>query len=117
MVTRTPAYRSVEWAIRLSWVCLAVVVIGCMTCMMAAIPISSGAAVQITRSSPPATDCTDGERDEWAKRTAPIHSAAYHATGRLAELVAVCVGLPVALLLIANIIILSRARWQMIRGR
>lgn len=115
MVTHTPAYRSIEWAVRLCWTCLAVVIAGCCMCLMLVMPVSHAVAQRITLPSAPSATISDREREEWYEQTAPVRSSAYHASSWAAQAAALIIALPVAVLLLVIIFILSRARWQMIR--
>lgn len=117
MVTRTPAYRSIEWALRLSWVSLVIVVVGFFTCYSWTLHGSALIVFNLSRASQPGDNATDEEREATVTDDYPTRVIAHKTADSFVTQMVFGVGIPVTGLLIANIVILSRARWQMIRGR
>lgn len=116
MVTRTPAYRSIEWALRLSWASLVFVVVGFFTCYSWTLHGSAAIVFNLSRSSQPSDNATEEERKAIVADRYPIRVAAHKTAESFVTQMMIGVGVPVTILLVANIVILSRARWQMIRG-
>lgn len=116
MTNTQRALRLVNWVFGLTFFAFIVVVCGFGICQTAiATVISASVVMKAGQETRPPPSAPDQEWEDWNARQKPVRDAARDVTGRTIQATALFVGLPIAVLLIAVCILLSRLRTRILR--
>lgn len=109
--------RLINWAFGLSVLAIAVVFFGLGICQPAtATVISASAVMKAGQETRPPPGAPDQEWEDWNTRQKPVREVVHYVAGRTVQTTTLFVGLPIAVLLIAVCILLSRLRTRLLRG-
>lgn len=116
MAPRRRLFRAVEWAIQISYAGLILVVFGFLIAYSSTLHLSSGVALGVLRDDRLPTNAAREDYERQEERHRPVREAAHRTAVAFVVVTAGCVGAPVALLLVGNIVLLYRIRSLLRQG-
>jgi len=116
MSPRQRLFRSVNWALGLSLLMIALVMFGFLTCPATTYPIRGAVSMKVGRESPPDENAPEKEQKAWREKQSVASDAAHDGAYMAYTMAAIGLGVPVIVLLVVVCILLHRVRGYLRRG-